>query len=585
MRTTAEVISDAPASWLRDVEGASLSALLARCGQEMSDRLAVTHLDYGESPDGLAVSLTWAELDRRASAVAGALQRLASGGDRVAVLVPQRVDYLVAFLGACRAGLVAVPLFAPDLPGHAERLAGVLADCEPSVVLTVADKLDPVREFLRARELGGPEVVAVDEVPDAAADDWDPVEQRPDELAYLQYTSGSTKAPTGVMITHGNVVANAAQAMSAYEAVAGRTPTVSWLPLFHDMGLMLALAAPLVAGTRSVLIDPVAFIERPVRWLHALSANPGAISAAPNFAYAYCAARVEDTDKVRLRLEHVRALIDGSEPVQAGAIDRFHGAFAECGLQARVHRSSYGLAEATVLVTASPAGAAPRRVHLDREQLAAGRAVPATGEDVSTLVSCGHPVDQLVRIVDQHTEQDLPQDQVGEIWVSGANVGRGYWRRQQESACTFVPATEGAGHWLRTGDLGVIHQDELYVTGRIKDLIIVDGRNHYPQDVEETVEQAHPAVRRHSVAAFAVPTDDGESAVVAVERASRLAEHEVDLDDLRHAVRSAVTGRHGLNVRELVVLAPGEVPRTSSGKISRSAARQHYLTGTLRGSS
>ncbi|MDI2030128.1 fatty acyl-AMP ligase [Saccharopolyspora sp. TS4A08] len=578
MRATAADMSNAAGSWLPDVEGESLSALLTRCAQRSGDRLAVTHLDFTESPEGLAASLTWSELDRRAGSVASALRRSALRGDRAAILVPQRADYLVAFHGACRAGLVAVPLFAPDLPGHADRLAGVLADCAPSVVLTVADKLGVVRDFLRERGVVGVEVLAVDEVPDA---ECDPVAHDPDEVAYLQYTSGSTKAPAGVMITHRNVVANAAQAMSAYEAVGGRTPTVSWLPLFHDMGLMLALAAPLVAGTRSVLIDPVAFLERPVRWLEALSANPGAITAAPNFAYAFCAARVAEEDKARLRLDHVRALIDGSEPVQPAAIDRFHDAFAGCGLRRKAHRSSYGLAEATVLVSASPAGSPPRRVELDREALAAGRAEPAGG-DVSTLVSAGHPVDQLVRIVDQHTEQDLPPDRVGEIWVRGENVAHGYWRKPQESACTFVP--DAAGHWLRTGDLGVIHGGELYVTGRIKDLIIVDGRNHYPQDVEETVEQAHPAVRKHSAAAFAVPTDDGEAAVVAVERASRLAEHEVDLDALGQAVRAAVAGRHGLAVHELVVLGPGEVPRTSSGKISRSAARQHYLTGTLRGS-
>ncbi|SFS90045.1 fatty acyl-AMP ligase [Saccharopolyspora flava] len=579
MRATAAEISNAADSWLPEVEGETLSALLSRCGRDRGDRLAVTHLDFTENPDGLAVSLTWSDLDRRAGSVAVALRRVALDGDRAAILVPQRADYLVAFHGACRAGLIAVPLFAPDLPGHADRLAGVLADCAPSVVLTVADKLDVVGDFLVERGIEGVEVLAVDEVPDA---EHEPVAQDPDEVAYLQYTSGSTKAPSGVMITHRNVVANAAQAMSAYEADPGRTPTVSWLPLFHDMGLMLALAAPLVAGTRTVLIDPVAFLEKPVRWLRALSANPGAITAAPNFAYAFCAARVAEEDKVRLRLDHVRALIDGSEPVQPAAIDRFHTAFAECGLPRKAHRSSYGLAEATVLVSASPAGAAPRRVELDREALAAGRAEPAEGPDTSALVSAGHPVDQLVRIVDQHTEQDLPPDQVGEIWVRGENVAHGYWGKPQESACTFVP--DGTGHWLRTGDLGVIHGGELYVTGRIKDLIIVDGRNHYPQDVEETVEQAHPAVRKHSAAAFAVPTDDGEAAVVAVERASHLAEDEVDLDELGQAVRGAVAGRHGLAVHELVVLGPGEVPRTTSGKISRSAARQHYLTGTLRGS-
>lgn len=583
-------------SW--DIERETLSTLLTRWANDTGDRAAITHLDYQASPDGLATTVTWRELDRRANAVAGWLRGRAERGDRAAVLAPQRIDYLVAFLGIIRAGLVAVPLFGPDLPGHADRLAAVLHDCAPSAVLTTGDTLRSVKPFLAERDLQVAHLAAVDALPDV--DGVPAVHTSPDDLAYLQYTSGSTRIPAGVMINHRNVLTNALQSMAAY----GRSVTVSWLPLFHDMGLMLGLIAPVVGGLRGVLLDPVAFLERPVRWLRALSANPGAISAAPSFAYAYVASRVEQRDKIRLRLDNVAALIDGSEPVQPAAIDRFHDAFAECGLKPEVHRVSYGLAEGTVLVAASPVGTPPTRVSMDRVRLAGGHAMPAgAGSSSSTLVSCGHAVGQRVLIVDPHRDEVLPAGQVGEIWVSGANVATGYWRRREESARTFgaVPRWTASGtgdqvrpadeavsrRWLRTGDLGVLYGGELYVTGRIKDLIIVDGRNHYPQDVEETVELAHPAIRRHSAAAFSVAItggEAGESAVVLAERAKHVAEGELDVAELREAVIAAVATRHGLRVHDLILLEPGAVPRTSSGKISRVASRERYLGGSLSGS-
>jgi acyl-CoA synthetase (AMP-forming)/AMP-acid ligase II len=592
MKTSVEGIPAVEYSCTWDIEHETLSTLLTRWANEIGDQAAITHLDYQASPDGLATTVTWRELDRRADAVAAWLRGRTEPGDRAAVLAPQRIEYIVAFLGIIRAGLVAVPLFGPDLPGHADRLAAVLRDCAPSTVLTAGDTMGSVESFLAGRDLDVAHVAAVDTLPDA--DRVPAVHTGPDDLAYLQYTSGSTRTPAGVMITHRNLLSNAVQSMTAY----GHSVTVSWLPLFHDMGLMLGLIAPVAGGFRGVLLDPVAFLERPVRWLRALSSNPGAISAAPSFAYAYTASRVAERDKIRLRLDHVVSLIDGSEPVQPDAIDRFHAAFAECGLKPEVHRVSYGLAEATVLVAASPAGAPPARVAVDRTRLAGGHAMPATADSAaSTLVSCGHAIGQRVLIVDPHRDEVLPAGQVGEIWVSGDNVATGYWNRREESARTFgavprdtgdqVPTEAMSRRWLRTGDLGVLYGGELYVTGRIKDLIIVDGRNHYPQDVEETVELAHPAIRRHSAAAFSVAINGGEageSAVVLAERAKHVAESELDVTELREAVIAAVATRHGLRVHDLILLEPGAVPRTSSGKISRAASRQRYLGGGLSGS-
>ncbi|MGA6163920.1 fatty acyl-AMP ligase [Amycolatopsis magusensis] len=555
----------------------SLATLLHHWAGRQGDEIALTYLDYRTSEDGRATFLTWRELDDRVSAVASRARELAEPGDRAAVLVEQSADYVVAFLGAIRAGLVAVPLFAPNLPGHGGRLSAVLADCDPRLALTTAAQLDAVGEVIDPLRT---ERIAVDLVPTLrpAVADWPA--PHPDDLAYLQYTSGSTRTPAGVMLSHRNVVANARQACRAYGAVNGLTTTVSWLPLFHDMGLVLGIAAPMAAGIGATLLDPIAFLQSPGRWLRALSASPGAISAAPNFAYGYSASRVPAAERNYLELSRVVSLINGSEPVLPSTIAQFQAAFGECGLDPAVHRASYGLAEATVLVSVTEAGKPSRQVTFDRDRLAEGTAVPGGTGESSTLVSCGFAAEQELRIVDPETRTERPDGTVGEIWVRGENVGRGYWGAPEKSAETFGLRLAESGDWLATGDLGVVFDGELYVTGRRKDLVIVDGRNHYPQDIEQTVE-THPAVRRHSAAAFAIPLDEGEGAVVVLERAKDLAPEEANLATAAEDLRAEVSSRHGLKLVDLVFLEPGEVPRTSSGKISRSSCRVRYLDGAF----
>lgn len=569
----------------RKADHETLPGLLRRWGCERAEQPAITFLDYRAVPSGAASTLTWRELDDRVDLLAAWLHRNSAPGDRAALLIGQGIDYVVAFLAALRAGLVAVPLFTPDLPGHTDRLAAVLADAAPSLVLTTRERLGQVRKFLDGVQPPVRQLVPVDSIPEVAGRTDVAAELRPQDAAYLQYTSGSTRTPTGVIITHGNVVANARQAADVYSLAADSSVSVSWLPLFHDMGLVLTVAAPVLTGMASVLMDPLSFLEKPVRWLRALSANPGAISAAPNFAYGLCASRVAESDKALLQLGDVGSLINGAEPPQAAVIDRFHEAFSLCGLKPETHRSSYGLAEATVLVSVSAAGAPPRQVAFDRAQLANGHAVAGTGP-VSTLVAAGRPAGQRVLIVDPLTRRERPAGRVGEIWVSGPNVGRGYWRRPELSAETFCALVGESSEaeptwWLRTGDLGVFYEDELYVTGRIKDLILVDGRNHYPQDVEATVEQAHPAVRPHAVAAFAVAAGEGERAVVAVERSKWTDVGMLDVAEVVQAIRRTVSAQHGLALHDVVVLPADRVPRTTSGKISRSRCRTAYLDGTF----
>ncbi|WP_329596392.1 fatty acyl-AMP ligase [Streptomyces pseudovenezuelae] len=549
----------------------SLPEYVAHWARTTPDRRAFTFVDHpAPHSRGVHRTLTWRRLDVRVRAVAARLTEAAGPGPRVAVLCPQGLEYVTGFLGALAAGMVAVPMYPPGLAGHGDRLAAVLSDARPAVVLTASHVLDQVRDLCAETDA---QIVAVDQVPDAAATELPPPRG---EIAYLQYTSGSTRTPAGVEIGHANVVANARQALGAYGADVQPVTCVGWLPLYHDMGLVLSVAAPVVRGLLSVLMDPVAFLHEPARWLRLLSAHPRTLSAAPNFAYDYCASTVTEDQKADLRLDGVLALINGSEPVRPTTADRFRAAFAGQGLGATTHCPSYGLAEATVFVSAARPGEPVRRFALDRDALAEGKALPARPDDPRAvlLAGCGTPVGQEVLVVDPVSGARLSEGEVGEIQVRGPNVGRGYWNRDEQTRRVF--GTDGR---LRTGDLGTVLEGQLIVTGRLKDLIVVDGRNHYPQDLEATVQDAHPAVRRDRLAAFGVAGASGERVVVVAEHARTTSLAEIDVPALVRAVRAAVSGRHGLRLADVLLVPPGTVPRTSSGKVSRSLTRERYLTG------
>ncbi|MCX2970490.1 MULTISPECIES: fatty acyl-AMP ligase [Streptomyces] len=605
-------------------EPGSLDGWLRHWARERPDARAVTFVDFAHSARGTATTVSWAELERRTAAVAGWLAARVEPGARVAVLAPQGVDYLVAVLAAQRSGAVAVPLMPPGRSGHADRLAATFADCAPAAVLTTAAHEADVRELVaglapgqpapgqpapgtpdpgtpdpgeprasRRTVPGRPLVVDVEAAAEegGAAGHHRPAGHRaaagePEGVAYLQYTSGSTRRPTGAVIGHANVLANVRQVCDAYGFGPGSGHTVvSWLPLFHDMGLVLAVASPVVCGLHAVLMDPAAFLRRPGRWLRLLSTHPRTVTAAPNFAYDLAAARVGPEEKDWLRLDDVRVMINGAEPVRAATVERFQAAFAPCGLRPEAHRPSYGMAEATVLAAASRAGRPPRTTVLDREALAAGTArPPAAPEAGGVYVSCGLPAGQELRVVAPESGTPLPPGRVGELWLRGPNVARGYWNPDEEGRRAFAGTLpdDAGGPWLRTGDLGVLHEGELYVTGRLKDLVIVGGRNHYPQDLELTAEQAHAAVRPHHVAAFAVPAptdaagDPGERLVLVAETARA---GQAPPAEVAAAVRGAVSARHGVAAHDVRLLPPGSVPRTSSGKVARAAARRAYLAG------
>ncbi|WP_255277854.1 AMP-binding protein [Actinomadura madurae] len=369
---------------------------------------------------------------------------------------------------------------------------------------------------------------------------------------------------------------------------------VSWLPLFHDMGLIATMALPLVRGDHAIYTDPVSFVMNPMRWLQLIASRPGknVYTAGPNFAYEYVASMASPEKIAGLDLSGLTTCLNGAEPIRTSTLATFAEALAPAGLRPGAQAPGYGLAEATVFVTAAAEDVPPKVISADRDALTRGELRLRAGEGdegdegTSALVSCGRPSGQIVAIVDPETRAEQPDGRVGEIWVHGPNTASGYWRNSERSQDTFggelaEPGGLPSGPWMRTGDYGVVHEGELYVTGRIKDLIIVDGRNHYPQDIEVTAQEAHPAVRPDHVAAFALTGEETERLVVVAERNRRVPLGRLDVDEVESAVRSAVNIEHEMSVHDFVLIEPGGVSRTSSGKIARAATRQRYLDGAL----
>ena len=580
--------------------GVTLSSLIDRNITFVGDAVAYRYLDYTGTDAGRAVELTWAELGVRMRAIGAHLQRLVSRHDRVAILAPQGLDYVAAFYAAIRTGTVAVPLFAPELPGHAERLDTALRDSRPTVVLTTAAAVGAVEAFLDTLppELR-PRILVVDTIPDSAHVDFVPVEVDVDDVSHLQYTSGSTRPPVGVEITHRAVGTNLIQMILSIDLLDRNTHGVSWLPLYHDMGLSM-IGFPAVYGGHSTLMSPTAFIRRPERWIRALSdgsSHGRVVSAAPNFAYEWTAQRGRPAPGDDVDLSNV-VLIIGSEPVSIEAITVFNEAFGPFGLPATAIKPSYGIAEATLFVATTAPTAVAAVAYFDRDQLADGRAVRVAADAPGAVaqVSSGQVARSLwAAVVDPDTGDELPDGRVGEMWLHGANVGRGYWGQPEETARTFCATLQSRladgshaagppidGSWLRTGDLGVYLDGELYVTGRIADRIEVDGRHVYPQDVEATTADASPSVRRGYVAAFTIPAPDGrdvggERLVIIAERAPR--SQRADPAAALDAVRSAVLDRHALTVHDVRILPAGAIPRTTSGKLARRACRAQFLAG------
>ncbi|OBF97690.1 fatty-acid--CoA ligase [Mycobacterium sp. 852014-52450_SCH5900713] len=576
----------------------TLISLVDRNIANVGDAVAYRFLDYNRSADGHVEEVTWNQFGVRLEAIGARVQQAAGHGDRVAVLAPQSLDYVMGFYAAIKAGTIAVPLFAPELPGHAERLDTALRDSQPTAVLTTSAARNAVEDFLSTLpQRHRPRVIVIDEIPDSARDSFAPNELRHDDISHLQYTSGSTRPPVGVEITHRAVGTNLVQMILSIDLLDRNTHGVSWLPLYHDMGLSM-IGFPAVYGGHSTLMSPAAFVRRPLRWIKALSAQTGrAVTAAPNFAYEWTAQRGLPAPGDDVDLSNV-VLIIGSEPVRIEAITAFNKAFSPYGLPPTAFKPSYGIAEATLFVATIAPAAEATAAYFHREELGAGRAVRVAAGDPEAVaqVSCGQVGrSEWAVIVDPTTGTELPDGQVGEIWVQGKNVGGGYWGLPGETGRAFGARlrsrfadgshAEGSvldGPWLRTGDLGTYLDGELYVTGRIVDMVTIGGRNHYPQDIEATVAEASPLVRRGYVTAFDVPGEDTEQRLVIIaERATGTSR--ADPRPAIEAIGAAVLRRHGLPVAEVCFLPAGAIPRTTSGKLARRACRAQYLNGSLGG--
>ncbi len=582
--------------------GTTLVSLIDRNVANVGGMVAYRFLDFSRAsapPEGDVAEVTWAQLDVRMRAIAAHIQQTVAASDRVAILAPQGLDYVAAFFAVLKSGTIAVPLFAPELPGHVERLEVALADSEPAVLLTTRSAADAVAGFLRGLPGPVPPVVVVDDIPDGAAAEFIPVEIGMDDVSHLQYTSGATRPPTGIEITHRAFCTNLTQMILSIDLLNRNTHGVSWLPLYHDMGLSM-IGFPATYGGHSTLMAPTAFVRRPQRWIRALSnaSREGrVVTAAPNFAYEWAAQRGGPERGEGIDLANVVAII-GSEPVSMAAIDAFNDAFAPHGLPATAMKPSYGIAEATLFIANIPPEAVAAATYFDADRLADGQAVvvPSATPNAVAHVSCGVVARSLrAVVVDPDTGSELPDGLVGEIWLHGDNVGRGYWRRPEETRLVFgahlssrLPTGSRAdgvdpdADWLRTGDLGMFVDGQLYVTGRIVDLLRIGGRAVYPQDIEATVADASPLVRRGYVAAFTAPAADGaENLVIIAERATGTARS--DPAEALDAVRAAVSQRHGLTAADIHILPAGAIPRTTSGKLARRACRTGYLNGSLKG--
>ena len=540
--------------------------------------------DLAAAPQELSYRALWDE----AAAIAHYLRAAAPAGSRIMLFFPPGMAYIRAFYGCLLAGMVAVPLYPPRRNVKSDRIIRVAQSCQSVLALTTESELAAVQAAWDEQNTEGlalrfQAVDAIAAVPGQAP--LEPPARDPNVPAFLQYTSGSTGTPKGVIVTHDNIAANARH-LSQMSSGGPDDIFVNWLPLFHDLGLVTAVLWPVWMGTTSVLMAPAAFVRDPAIWLKAISRYRGTMAGAPNFAFELCATKIADADLAGLDLSSLRIAYNAAEPVRAATLDKFSARFAACGFRAEAFYPSYGMAEATVFISGGDAAALPIVHTVDQRALAAGRVqmVAAGHPDATRIVACGAataPHD--VRVVDPETGREQADGQVGEIWFAGPSVSPGYWQLEEISSTTFgqrIAGSDSAYRYLRTGDLGVMLDGQVYVTGRSKDLIILHGRNYYPQDIEASAVAAHPALRAGYVAAFSLDGAAGEQLAVVAEL-EREHFRSADPEQVVAAIRRQVMHDHEVAVGRVVLLRPYKIPMTSSGKIQRRQTRAMLLDGTL----
>jgi acyl-CoA synthetase (AMP-forming)/AMP-acid ligase II/3-oxoacyl-(acyl-carrier-protein) synthase/acyl carrier protein len=572
------------------VDASTLVQLLQYRALHQRDTVAYTFLKDGETEE---ITLTYQELDQQARVIAALLQSKVLQGERAILLYPPGLKFIAAFFGCLYAGVVAVPAY-PPRPNHSlSRLQAIVADAQATIALSTINILSNVeRQFSQTPDLQALCWITTDNIiTNNLAQAWQEPSVNSDTLAFLQYTSGSTGTPKGVMVSHGNILYNERMIQTAFGHTE-KTIVVGWLPLFHDMGLIGNVLQPLYLGTPCVLMSPVDFLQKPLRWLQTISHYKATTSGGPNFAYDLCVSKIKPEQLVTLDLSCWEVAFSGAEPVRAETLERFAHSFAPCGFRSRAFYPCYGMAETTLIVSGGFKTAPPVLTTVQRNALFINKVVLANqdDDDAQTLVGCGQTLlDQQIVIAHPETLTCCSQDDVGEIWVSGSNVAQGYWQQAEETKTTFQAylADTGEGPFLRTGDLGFLKDGELFVTGRLKDLIIIRGRNYYPQDIEMTLEKSHPAIRSGCSAAFSVDANGEELLVIACEierqylRKQGVDAAKLDVDATIKKICQAVAEEHDLQVYAIVLLKTGSIPKTSSGKIQRRACRADFLTNSL----
>jgi acyl-CoA synthetase (AMP-forming)/AMP-acid ligase II len=542
-----------------------------RAATQRDERACIFLTDRGAEE----AALTFAELFERANALATRLASMTKPGDRALLVFPPGLEFVVAFYGCLIARVIAVPMMVPRRQSARDSSASIIANCQPALALT--SPALAIRDDLRGRFGDDMQWVSVDLTPGTPGPIALPQPGR-DDIAFLQYTSGSTSDPKGVVVSHANLLEN----LEMIRLALGNTKQstfVNWVPLYHDMGLILNVLQALYVGALCVLMSPNTFMQRPLLWLRAVHDYRAEVAAAPNYGFDLCVSRLRADQMAGIDLSSWRIALTGAEPVRAETLERFVAAFAPYGLAPGAVFPAYGMAEATLMITAARRGGGyvTRTVSNAGLQAHAVRS-PVDQADAHAVVGCGRALPgERIAIVDPETCGRLGTNVVNEVWASGANIAHAYWQNAEATAASLQACIAGEDEtcWLRTGDLGFLDASgELFITGRIKDLIIVRGMNHYPQDIEHTVQSAHPALRQNGGAAFSVADERGEETLVIVQEVERTARNTIDPAEIVGLIREAVTNEHEVFARHIVLIRPSTLPKTTSGKIQRSLTRK-----------
>jgi len=548
---------------------------------EYADKVLYYFLADGENETD---RITYKQMRDKAAAIAARLQQCCSQGDRALMLFPTGIEFIVSLYGCFYSGIIGVPAYPPRKNRSFARFEAIATDSAPKVILTTRKIYEDLQKNFSAEAcLQNIEYIIYEDIDDTLARSWVNPKLQTNDPAYLQYTSGSTGKPNGVIISHGNILHNSEFIKRAFGHT-DRLMGANWLPGFHDMGLVGALIQPSYVGGSNVIIPPNAFLLRPNRWLKTIGKYQAGTAGGPNFALNFCVDRISEEEKKDLDLSSLKPFYCGSEPIRKNALENFSNAFRACRFTPDMFYPCYGLAEATLIVTGGDLHAEPVYIYVDDDQLHKGN-VQLTEPDsphARNYVGCGYPmVGTKVVIVNPDTNTVCEQGKVGEIWCSGPSIAKGYWNNPKETAQTFgARLTTGEGPFMRTGDLGFIENGQLFISGRIKDLIIIRGRNHYPHDIEATVENCHEALNLASGAAFSIDIDSEERLVI-VQEVKRTHMRNLDEDSVFESIRQAIAEEHQLQVYAMVLTRTGSIPKTSSGKIQRFECRKNYLDDSL----